>query len=83
MYRSNSWNLWICSVTRQGGIKIISGIKVANHLTLNERYYLDLSTWTQCNHKDSKMGKREVEESEKERNGIMGKTGLAIANFED
>lgn len=41
--------------------------------------------WTQCNHKDSKMGKREVEESgkKKERDDIMGKTRLALANFED
>lgn len=40
--------------------------------------------WTHCNHKDSKVGKREVEKSEKKKkDDIIRKTRLALANFED
>lgn len=73
----------MCYVIQQGGNKVTSGIKVTNHLTLNEGGYLDLPTWAQCDHKDPKMEKREVEVSEQEGDGVMGKTGLSIANVED
>lgn len=40
---SNSCNLQICYVTRQGGIKVANRTKVANGVTLKQRDYPGLS----------------------------------------
>jgi hypothetical protein len=48
---ANSWNLWMCYVIWQKGIKVADGIKVANQVTLKESNYPDLTGWAKSNHK--------------------------------
>ena len=42
----NPWYLGICSVTRQGEIKVVNRIKIADQMTLRWGVYVGLSWWT-------------------------------------
>lgn len=67
---SSLWNVCLCYVTLQEGIKAADGITIANWLTL--KYYPGFCMWAQYNQMGPEMGKWETEEYEKNLTGSSG-----------